>query len=312
MQHRNYILFVILSMGILVGWQTFVLPLLLPKKPVAKNVAQQPEKPNPQKAAASAPGKPDTAKPDATPAVVKANEADAKKDAKNKETAKSDEKRSGEKQPAAAAAKTKEPPVFEHKTISIGSLDPTTGYFLRVDLDSKGAAVSSIELNDPRYRDLKNDKLPLKLVGNDFDLRFLKLLEDRDNAQSEQRTIVQVVKEAEAGVESARDTVTHLAKEVEPGGAARKTRLLRPSWSGAAPSCKPLKRNSTDIAPSCKRPTRSSTVPSATPTSRRRLSIPTSPTSTPTYQPVKRILPAATGRWTRSPAIRTTPASIQP
>jgi YidC/Oxa1 family membrane protein insertase len=222
MQHRNYILFVILSMGILVGWQTFVLPLLLPKKPVAKNVAQQPEKPNPQKAAASAPGKPDTAKPDATPAVVKANEADAKKDAKNKETAKSDEKRSGEKQPAAAAAKTKEPPVFEHKTISIGSLDPTTGYFLRVDLDSKGAAVSSIELNDPRYRDLKNDKLPLKLVGNDFDLRFLKLLEDRDNAQSEQRTIVQVVKEAEAGVESARDTVTHLAKEVEPGGARAK------------------------------------------------------------------------------------------
>lgn len=228
MQHRNYILFIILSMGILVGWQTFVLPLIAPKKPVAKNVAQQAEKSNPQKAFAGAPAKtnaanpdstkPDTAKPDATPAVAKANAADVKKDAKSKskETAKP-----GDKPPAAEAAKTKEPPVFEHKTVSIGSLDPATGYFLKVDLDSKGAAVASIELNDPRYRDLKNDKLPLKLVGNDFDPRFLKLLEDRDNAQSEQRTIAQVVKEAEVLVQSDHDTVTHLAKETEPGGALR-------------------------------------------------------------------------------------------
>ncbi len=142
--------------------------------------------------------------------MAKANEADAKQDAKNKEKAKP-----GEKQPAAAAAKMKEPPAFEHKAVSIGSLDPATGYFLRVDLDSKGAAVSSIELNDPRYRELKNDKRPVQLVGNDLDQRFLKLLEDRDNAQSEQRPAAQVVKENEDVVQSASDAVAHLAKEIQ-------------------------------------------------------------------------------------------------
>ncbi len=44
--------------------------------------------------------------------------------------------------------------------------------------------------------------VPLKLVGNDFDQRFLKLLEDRDNAQSEQRPAAQVVKENEDVVQS--------------------------------------------------------------------------------------------------------------
>ena len=37
MQTRNYILFLVLSMAILIGWERFVLPHILPK-PAAKNV----------------------------------------------------------------------------------------------------------------------------------------------------------------------------------------------------------------------------------------------------------------------------------
>src|SRR4051812_13289723 len=38
MQQRNYIVFIILSVACLIGWQTFVLPRLMPpRKPVAAN-----------------------------------------------------------------------------------------------------------------------------------------------------------------------------------------------------------------------------------------------------------------------------------
>ncbi len=64
-------------------------------------------------------------------------------------------------------------PAFEHKSIKIGSLDPATGYFLEAELDSKGASIASLRLNDPRYRELKDTKVPLNLVGSDYDQRFL-------------------------------------------------------------------------------------------------------------------------------------------
>ena len=64
MQTRNYIVFLVLSMGILIGWETFVAPRLFPRKPVAKNevknndgkdngakdAVKQPDNANPPKA----------------------------------------------------------------------------------------------------------------------------------------------------------------------------------------------------------------------------------------------------------------------
>lgn len=49
-------------------------------------------------------------------------------------------------------------------TLKIGSLDPASGYFVEATLNSQGAIVSSIALNDPRYRDLEDRAQPLKLV----------------------------------------------------------------------------------------------------------------------------------------------------
>ena len=43
MQHRNYILFLVLSMGILIGWETFVLPRIAPRNAPAKKVVQNAE-----------------------------------------------------------------------------------------------------------------------------------------------------------------------------------------------------------------------------------------------------------------------------
>jgi YidC/Oxa1 family membrane protein insertase len=217
MQTRNYILFLVLSMAILIGWERFVLPHILPK-PAAKNLAQQPEKPIPDKAAAADAGKAGAKPADAKPAVAAAKDAATKT-----AVAASDPAKAGEKHPAAAgkeqaaAPKAKAIPVFDHKSIKIGSLDPSTGYFLEAEIDSKGASVASLKLNDPRYRDLKDASVPLNLMGNDFDLRFFKLLQDRDTAQSEQSAAAQLLKEAETVAQTARDSAAQLAKEIETG-----------------------------------------------------------------------------------------------
>ncbi len=217
MQTRNYIVFLVLSMGILIGWEKIILPRIVPppKKVPAKNVAQQAEKFNPFKGAADKGGKLDAER-------AAASKAETKKVAVANGPAKAADKEhpaAGKEQ--AASPKAKAAPVFEHKSITIGSLDPGTGYFLQADLDSKGASVASIELNDPRYRDLKDPKVPLKLVGNDFDPRFLKLLQDRDTAQTEQNAAAQLVKEVEAGVQAERDATAQLSKELETGVRAK-------------------------------------------------------------------------------------------
>ena len=192
MQTRNYMLFLVLSMGILIGWETFVVPRMFPRKPVAKKDVKQPE--NPPKAddkAKKAEARPKVAAHDAPKGA-------AKKTDEKPSVAAAKEPASTAKQPA-AGAKAQPLPTFEHKSVKIGSLDPATGYFLEAELDSKGASLASLKLNDPRYRELKDSKIPLNLVGNDYDQRFLNLLQDRDTAQSERNSAAALVsKEVEA------------------------------------------------------------------------------------------------------------------
>ena len=64
----------------------------------------------------------------------------------------------------------REPPGFkrhENKTVALGSLNPETGYFLYAECTSRGAAIASVSLSDPRYRELTDLDAPLKLLGND-------------------------------------------------------------------------------------------------------------------------------------------------
>jgi YidC/Oxa1 family membrane protein insertase len=66
--------------------------------------------------------------------------------------------------PAVEEVVERELPDNPQKRIQIGSLDPDSGYFMQATLTTTGAAVEQIQLNDPRYRDLDNRDVPLRVV----------------------------------------------------------------------------------------------------------------------------------------------------
>jgi YidC/Oxa1 family membrane protein insertase len=202
MQTRNLVLFFALTLGTLILWQNFVMPRLMPPKPpvaknpsVAKNEVKKGDAAVGKAEAKSATkdGKPAadqvaSAKPGSQPEKPKSAAAVAAKDKDKTAAAKP------------AADVEKKFPVFERKSVVLGSSDPDTGYFLQAELTSKGAAISSIEFNDPRYRELSNTKIPLKLVGNDPDQRLVKAINDRNAAQAEQETAAEKLHGAQSAV----------------------------------------------------------------------------------------------------------------
>jgi YidC/Oxa1 family membrane protein insertase len=52
--------------------------------------------------------------------------------------------------------------------VILGSSDPESGYALNVDLTSAGAAVASVSLTAPQYKDLQDRKVPARIVGNNL------------------------------------------------------------------------------------------------------------------------------------------------
>ncbi|MDP1797843.1 MAG: YidC/Oxa1 family insertase periplasmic-domain containing protein [Planctomycetaceae bacterium] len=68
----------------------------------------------------------------------------------------------------AAPKDAQAPAVVEHpvKTVELGSTDPTTGYFIKVELNSRGAAVENVTLNDERYPEFGQRGTPLRLIGH--------------------------------------------------------------------------------------------------------------------------------------------------
>ncbi|HVW00219.1 MAG TPA: membrane protein insertase YidC [Planctomycetaceae bacterium] len=130
---------------ILLGWQYFILPLVAPaparrqlQPPAAQHAEKKPGEKNPdeQLNAQAKPGE-------------------------------------GDKQPELNAPEPKKekeaelPPLKVHprQEVVLGSLDDSSAYRMQVVLDSRGAAVKMLELNDPRYRDLLKPKFPLSLLG---------------------------------------------------------------------------------------------------------------------------------------------------
>jgi YidC/Oxa1 family membrane protein insertase len=159
MDQKRFLLFIVLSMTILIGWSAYVEPLLRPK-PVARNpaapakdaeAARDVAGENPPAQAADDDTRPE-AKPDADPgpakAVAKADEAPAEK-------------------PDALQPPALKPPEFEEETVLLGSDDPKSAFRQLVTLTSRGAAVERIELNDPRYKALHKPHPPLAIVGSD-------------------------------------------------------------------------------------------------------------------------------------------------
>ena len=119
MDQRRFVLFITFALGILLIYQTVILPRLAP--------------------------------PQAPPAAAKKPAAVA------------------EKEPQPGKAKVvvaREPTKAGHAEVTIGSIDPKSGYRLLVRVDSYNAAVSEVTLNDPRYPDEDDHKIPLTIIGH--------------------------------------------------------------------------------------------------------------------------------------------------
>tara|TARA_R110002095_G_scaffold94477_3_gene82461 strand:- start:1504 stop:3624 length:2121 start_codon:yes stop_codon:yes gene_type:complete len=136
MEQKRLLLFVTLSATVLFAWQLFVMPVIDPPKvpvdpPAAKNAAQ------------------DLQHADQPLVAEKPFEDEA-----------------GAKQQAPEQPEIKKAEILKNprRTIILGSLDPESGYFLQVAITSEGASLVEAQLNDPLYRELKGQKLPLKVL----------------------------------------------------------------------------------------------------------------------------------------------------
>jgi len=162
MDKSRLLVFLVVSMTILIGWQTFVLPLLLPPPP-ARPVAQQGAddkavdgaRPDDSKVADSKPGAKEVGvsaeQPDDAAAKPGADQAEAEKPAVAK---------AEEKPPA-----VQELPKFPDRIVELGSDRFQSGYRQLVTLSARGASVKSVQLNDPRYQTLDKPHRPFVVVG---------------------------------------------------------------------------------------------------------------------------------------------------
>ncbi|MFH1303031.1 MAG: YidC/Oxa1 family insertase periplasmic-domain containing protein [Planctomycetota bacterium] len=136
MEQKRLLLFVTLSATVLFAWQLFVMPVIAPPQiPVAPKAA-----PN---------------------AAQDLQDADQPLVAK-----KPFEDEAGAKQKAPEQPEIKKAEILKNprRTIILGSLDPDSGYFLQVAITSEGASLVEAQLNDPLYRELTGQKLPLKVL----------------------------------------------------------------------------------------------------------------------------------------------------
>ena len=190
MEQKRFLLFVVLSLAILMGWQVFVASRLQPPQKVAnppaevadKPVADQPADDKPVadrkeagNAAADATGKPADGKADKPVAemasATKPESADdgAEDPAAKDQSASKD--KGGTDKDGKDTDKADEPPgptPARHpaRVIKLGSLDPETGFRMLAVLTTRGGSVAEVQLSDHRYRDLQSPNPPLRLIGN--------------------------------------------------------------------------------------------------------------------------------------------------
>lgn len=82
-----------------------------------------------------------------------------------------EEERDDEDAPAAVAADTSENQrveldVHPSRQLSLGSLEPESHYFLKVDLTTAGAAIESVQLTDPEFGALDDPDRQVTVIGN--------------------------------------------------------------------------------------------------------------------------------------------------
>jgi len=151
MEQRRFILFIALSFGILFVWTTLVVPRFAPpKKPQPANQAEAPLADDPAEQLAEAEG----------------GDADDEQASRDEQAGTDAPVEVADGDPAEPLQNDDaKPETHEPQTVRLGSPDPDSGFFLNVEVDSRGASVSSVELNDPRYKELKDPQSPVEVVG---------------------------------------------------------------------------------------------------------------------------------------------------
>ena len=131
----NFVVFLLISFGLLLGYAT-LMQRYMPEKPPQEKKAELAERPKeevpqPEDAAAEPQPEPEQPSQPDTPAVEQPEE-----------------------EPAAIEAPV-EPlqPALPRKWATLGSLDPASPYRMLATFDTRGATVTRIELNNPRYSD---------------------------------------------------------------------------------------------------------------------------------------------------------------
>ncbi len=174
MEQKRFFLFLTLSIGIWVGWFAFgpkVFPGLFPK-PAPKNQQADAD-------AAEGDGEKDADADEAKGEESGAKDRDDKKqqdgdpEKKTEIVAADGNDAKPDDQPAEKAAKTAA--IHPEKEIRLGSADPSSGYFIEAVATSKGAAIATVLLNDPRYRVLEKPEEQLNVVSpvlGDDDTRY--------------------------------------------------------------------------------------------------------------------------------------------
>jgi YidC/Oxa1 family membrane protein insertase len=160
MDQRRLLVFLVVSMTILIGWQTFVLPRLLPPKPEPVVQDQADGKPD----GAVKPGEPEPGeKPEVSVGPEKKVDDATAGPATEQAAADKPAAEKPEEQPQPA----QELPKFPDRVVELGSDLFQSGYRQLVTLSARGAAVQSVHLNDPRYLTLDKPHTPFVVVGAD-------------------------------------------------------------------------------------------------------------------------------------------------
>lgn len=154
MEQRRFLTFIALSALVIFGWSGFVMPMLFPPKPKVVEKLDGGKLLEDVDAA--------LAKREAAPAdaLQPANVAPA-------EVAAADQPAAQPEPGKPAADRLAELKKFPNRQVLLGSTSPDQPFFLGVTLNSRGAAVETIELNDPRYRSLEDGAKPVVVVGSD-------------------------------------------------------------------------------------------------------------------------------------------------
>ena len=170
MDQRRFILFIALSSIIIFGW-----PLMMNKffprpktDPVAEKTLKKPDAN--KKVADKAEGKKD-ATVDPRKPINPEFTATGKQLEKGVEKAPAKEGEKPAEKPEVPVVKGQE---FKSERVTLGSIDPKSGYRLLVNTTNLGGSIDTIEFNDPRYRDVEKSHPPLKILspGSGKELTF--------------------------------------------------------------------------------------------------------------------------------------------